>query len=279
MQLPYNILENKEVVQKYWTIRIIPWDKIKYSAIPESAKYKYILRNINHFESFQSSDELNFLIASHSNLGSINPNPGFQFSKGDARQGKWGMPGDFVSVNLRDYIVTSILEGRQDYLVLVEATEADFDTSNKPFFPGNNVSNFQIQTNSSDSVINLAEYKGKYVLINFWGTWCKPCLELTPNLQQLYKNMDKEKLGMIGINCEFPPENHSAFKYVLANNIEWPQGFEFIDKGNTGLLKTSQVSTFPTLILIDESGLVIKRSTTSAEAREIIAILIKSFPK
>jgi len=51
-----------------------------------------------------------------------------------------------------------------------------------------------------DKVISLAEFKGKPVILNFWATWCAPCRDEMPLLQQLHDQKAKEGLVVIGIN-------------------------------------------------------------------------------
>ncbi len=55
-------------------------------------------------------------------------------------------------------------------------------------------------TDSNKKTINLDDYKGKKVILNFWATWCPPCVSEMPLLQEVYNNRNGEGIEVIGIN-------------------------------------------------------------------------------
>ena len=55
-------------------------------------------------------------------------------------------------------------------------------------------------TDLSKKTINLDDYKGKKVILNFWATWCPPCVNEMPLLQEVYNNRKGEGIEVIGIN-------------------------------------------------------------------------------
>ena len=56
----------------------------------------------------------------------------------------------------------------------------------------------------SGNEINLKDYNGKLVIINFWATWCAPCKKEMPSLDNFYKNSDFENLQVFAVNMEKP---------------------------------------------------------------------------
>ena len=48
--------------------------------------------------------------------------------------------------------------------------------------------------------VNISNYKGKYILINFWATWCKPCVRELPSLESLQSNFNAENFEIIAIH-------------------------------------------------------------------------------
>jgi peroxiredoxin len=99
--------------------------------------------------------------------------------------------------------------------------------------------------------IALEDLRGKVVLIDFWGTWCPPCVESVPELRNLYKRYSKEgTFVIIGISSDDDEEEWREF--TLKNKMIWPQ---YRDKDHR-ILRAFGIRAFPTYILIDHEGIV-----------------------
>lgn len=105
------------------------------------------------------------------------------------------------------------------------------------------------------SRFSLHPYHGKFVLIDFWGTWCNPCIALMPQLRKIHKKY--EKLILVSIACEDKGKAvvKSAIKKLKMNWINLYDSFS----GSEPLIKAFNVTTFPTTILIDPNGKIVFR--------------------
>ena len=102
----------------------------------------------------------------------------------------------------------------------------------------------------SGNEINLKDYYGKLVIINFWATWCFPCKEEMPLLDILYQNKNFKNLQVFAINIEKP--NVSKTKNFF-NELQIKKLSIFFDK-NFSFVKEFQLRGVPTTILINKRG-------------------------
>jgi peroxiredoxin len=95
--------------------------------------------------------------------------------------------------------------------------------------------------------ISLASHKGKVVLLNFWGTWCKPCLKELPEFDRLYRRYRKNGLVVIAIATDTEPEKVQEFatERKLATKLAL---------GGQQLADDYESSNFPFSFVIDGKG-------------------------
>jgi len=125
--------------------------------------------------------------------------------------------------------------------------------------------NFQLKNLDGQSV-SLSDLQGKPVLINFWTTWCSPCVYEMPYLQQVYEEWSDKGLMVLTINIgessaqvEAFMQSHDLSLPVLldtkqdaaqAYNIQYIPSTFFIDKD--GIIQEKRVGAFPNKIAIEE---------------------------
>jgi thiol-disulfide isomerase/thioredoxin len=116
---------------------------------------------------------------------------------------------------------------------------------------------FSINTLQGERIA-LEDLRGRIVLIDFWATWCPPCLAATPGLVRLQKKYAGEPFTIVGISGD---RNEQAWKsYIEKHRMEWPQA---LDSGRIGSL--FKVRSIPTYIILDHEGIV--RATRSGYNR------------
>ena len=98
--------------------------------------------------------------------------------------------------------------------------------------------------------INLKNYYGKLIIINFWATWCAPCKKEMPSLDALYKNTDFKNLKIFAVNMEQP--NQSKTKKFF-NDLKITK-LEIYFDSNLNFVKEFKLRGVPTTILINKKG-------------------------
>lgn len=102
-------------------------------------------------------------------------------------------------------------------------------------------------TDSTGKKLTLADYKGKWVLINFWATWCPPCLKEIPDLVSLYES--RKDVMVIGIAMDYQNPK-TVLKFVDSLSISYP-----IVLGDRKIAaQIGPVSMLPTTYLFDPAG-------------------------
>jgi len=94
----------------------------------------------------------------------------------------------------------------------------------------------------------LADYRGKVVLVNFWASWCPPCIHEMPALQQLAATLDGEPFEIVAINTG--EQKYRVWKFSQLINLELPV---LLDPGQRAF-EDWQVMILPTSFLIDRDG-------------------------
>lgn len=102
--------------------------------------------------------------------------------------------------------------------------------------------------NALGETINLQDMEGKVVFINFWATWCPPCIAEMPSIQVLYdKFKDDEEVLILTIEIEGKTEKAEAF--MTKRNLDIPVYYP-----NSAIPKEFFTGTLPTTIILDKKG-------------------------
>ncbi|HKO97488.1 MAG TPA: redoxin domain-containing protein [Pyrinomonadaceae bacterium] len=113
---------------------------------------------------------------------------------------------------------------------------------------------FSIITSEGEH-ITLDDLRGKVIVLDFWGTWCPPCVASIPSLRALHKKFSKEpQFVLIGISSDSDEDVWREF--TTKEKMIWPQ---FWDR-NRQVQRAFNVRAFPTYIVIDHEGIVRFRS-------------------
>lgn len=109
--------------------------------------------------------------------------------------------------------------------------------------------NFTLKASDGDNK-RLSEYRGQVVMLNFWATWCTPCRQEMPYLNELYRTY--EDLGFVVLGVNLDEKKQRAIRLEKELGVAYPNVFD-LDKDVSRLY---QVNAMPTTVLVDRDGKV-----------------------
>ena len=122
--------------------------------------------------------------------------------------------------------------------------------------------------------IDLAQYKGNVIIINFWATWCDPCIQEFPNAKKLYTKFKDKGVQFIGVSLDDDIEDLRGF--VKQFEVGWPQIFDG-KRWQGAIPGLYHIQAIPTMVLLDrESKVRYVGSDTEAVTRIVTTLLSES---
>jgi thiol-disulfide isomerase/thioredoxin len=158
-----------------------------------------------------------------------------------------------------------ILKEFPDVAERVKASRRLRDAVGKPF-------ELEFTDAVSGKSIRMADLKGKVVVVDFWATWCGPCVAEMPRMKKLYAEFKDKGVEFIGVSLDQPEETGKGLtklkEFVAKNEIGWPQYYQ--GKGWEGDFSRSWgINSIPRLFIVGPDG-----NLFSTEARGKLETMI-----
>lgn len=107
---------------------------------------------------------------------------------------------------------------------------------------------------SQDSTVSLQDLRGKLVYVDFWASWCIPCLRSLPEINTIYERYKDQGLEVVAITIDDPLEDALDF----LEDLEVPLAYHVVADQTAEVMDRYQVVGMPTSFLIDQQGVVRK---------------------
>ncbi len=128
------------------------------------------------------------------------------------------------------------------------------------------------QRDTEGKMIRLSTVKAKYILLEFWGSWCHPCRVENPNLVKTYWRYQPEGFEIVGIAAD---DNKAQWlKAVKDDKLPWVNLCDLKGDNNEVVLMYG-IHSFPTNFLIDENGIIIAKNLRGKQLQEKLAELFR----
>jgi peroxiredoxin len=126
-------------------------------------------------------------------------------------------------------------------------------------------------------LLKLSDFRGKYVLLDFWATWCGPCVGETPNMVATYEAFGNDKrFAMVSLSLD--QDQAAPRRFVRSHDITWRQGF-LGDWSSDKVTGTYGVYGIPAIFLIGPDGKVLATGLRGAKIKEAVAAALKDEPR
>lgn len=141
--------------------------------------------------------------------------------------------------------------------------------SQKPTNIGNVAPDFE-QPDVSGKKISLSQFKGKYMLLDFWASWCKPCRAENPNLIEVYQKYKEKGLEIISVSLDGAAQKKAWLNAIQADGLTWLQLADLKAWQNSAALIYG-VKAIPENYLIDPAGKIIAKNLRGQELRSMLS--------
>jgi thiol-disulfide isomerase/thioredoxin len=168
-----------------------------------------------------------------------------------------------------DAILTRYSDINPQLTEVAKSNRSGLDTERKLAIGGEPV-HFSVKSLDGKE-LSPAAFKGKVLLIDFWATWCGPCVKEMPNVKEVYDKYHGKGFEIVGISLD--QSRDRLDKYIESNKITWPQYFDGKWWKNDVAVRYG-VQSIPTTILVDRSGKIRYKSLRGKQLETAVQQLV-----
>jgi thiol-disulfide isomerase/thioredoxin len=174
---------------------------------------------------------------------------------------------DFASKEMQTEVIQKLKKREKQYKLLGEITP-EFEAVDQ-WFPGKQAT--------------FAEMRGKVIFLDFWATWCAPCLEAFPSIREWYSDLHSDGLVILGVTRYygtaegFPVDNQNEIEFFKRFKGAHDLPYDFVVTKDQSTQRAFGATTLPTAVLIDRKGVIrfIDSGTSPTRLEEIRENILK----
>lgn len=276
------------------TINIAAKDSIKYASITgskvndDNAKFKALFKNMDAEVATLMKEYNGYTNEQKKDTTFMKP---FMVKYNAANKDREPFTKKFAEENTNSYIGLVAFRSSMGYDFDPKAVEAQFlkypaeyrasalgkNIANtidgaKKTQVGVQVANF-IQNDRHDRPVRLTDFRGSYVLVDFWASWCGPCRAENPNVVEAYNKFRHQGFTVLGVSLDQPGAKDAWLKAVEDDKLYWTQvsDLKFWDNA---VSKSFGVQGIPFNFLLDPNGKIVARNIRGEELQTKLAEII-----
>ncbi|MDZ4809439.1 MAG: TlpA disulfide reductase family protein [Bacteroidota bacterium] len=130
------------------------------------------------------------------------------------------------------------------------------------------------QNDTLGKPVSLSSFRGKYVLIDFWASWCGPCRKENPNLVKIFNTYNNKGFTILGVSLDQPGKQQAWLDAIHKDGLTWTHvsDLKFWDNA---VAKQYNIRSIPQNLLLDPSGKIIARNIRGEEVQKKLKEFLK----
>ena len=127
---------------------------------------------------------------------------------------------------------------------------------------------------ANGKLVSLSSFKGKYVLVDFWASWCEPCRNENPNVVKAFNKFKGKNFTILGVSLDKPGEKDQWLKAVTNDHLAWTQVSD-LKYWDSAVVPMYGLEGIPYNVLIDPQGMVIGEGLRARALESKLAEVLK----
>jgi peroxiredoxin len=130
------------------------------------------------------------------------------------------------------------------------------------------------QSDTQGKLVKLSDFRGKYVLLDFWASWCGPCRQENPNVVKVYNEFKDRNFTVLGVSLDRQEAKSAWLKAISDDNLMWTHVSDLnFWKNEAAVLY--KVTSIPQNFLLDPQGKIIAKNLRGEDLKSALQMLIK----
>ena len=123
------------------------------------------------------------------------------------------------------------------------------------------------QNDTADKPVSLHDFKGKYVLVDFWASWCHPCRMENPNVVKAYQEFKNKNFTILSVSLDQPGKKDAWMKAIHEDHLEWNHVSD-LQFWQNAVAQLYAIQAIPQNVLVDPTGKIIAKNLRGEDLEE-----------